>query len=270
MASVLDDIIAGVLEDTARRESAIPFAEIKAMSQDAPPALDARAALSGPEVSVIAEVKRASPSKGNLADIPEPEVLAKAYASNGAAVISCLTEERRFLGSLEDFDKVRAAVDVPMLRKDFTVNPYQIHEARAHGADVVLLIVAALDQDRLTALLDRTESLGMTALVEVHSEEEAERAVAAGASVIGVNARNLKTLEVDPGVFGRVVPMLPDSVVKIAESGVRTTTDLQTYASAGADAILVGEGLVTAANPGQACRSLVAAGQHPAFRPDPK
>ncbi|MEY8566754.1 indole-3-glycerol phosphate synthase TrpC [Corynebacterium sp.] len=270
MATVLDEIIAGVLEDTARRESAVPFAEIKAMSLDAPPALDARAALSGPEVSVIAEVKRASPSKGHLADIPEPEILAGAYAANGAAVISCLTEERRFRGSLADFDKVRAAVDVPLLRKDFTVNPYQVHEARAHGADVVLLIVAALEQDRLTALLDRTESLGMTALVEVHSEEEAERAVDAGASVIGVNARNLKTLEVDPGVFGRIVPLLPDSVVKVAESGVRNTTDMQAYATAGADAILVGEGLVTAANPGQACRALVAAGQHPAFRPDPK
>ncbi|MGO3361945.1 MAG: indole-3-glycerol phosphate synthase TrpC [Corynebacterium sp.] len=267
--SVLDDIIAGVLEDTARREAEVPFADIKAMSHNAPAPLDALTALQTPAVSVIAEVKRASPSKGHLADIPEPEVLAKAYETNGATVISCLTEERRFHGSLADFDKVRATVDVPLLRKDFMVNPYQIHEARAHGADVVLLIVAALEQERLTALLDRTESLGMTALVEVHTEEEAERAVEAGAKVIGVNARNLRTLEVDSGVFTRIVPQLPADVVKIAESGVRTTKDMQAYATAGADAILVGEGLVTASNPGQACRSLVAAGQHPAFRPEP-
>ena len=267
--TVLDEIIAGVLEDTARREAAVPFADIKVQSLSAPAPLDALAALSSdstPAVSVIAEVKRASPSKGHLADIPEPEILAKAYENNGAAIISCLTEERRFHGSLADFDKVREAVDIPLLRKDFTTTPYQIHEARAHGADVILLIVAALEQDRLTALLDRTESLGMTALVEVHTEEEAERAVDAGAKVIGINARNLKTLEVDPEVFSRIVPKLPDSVVKVAESGVRSTTDMQTYAGAGADAILVGEGLVTSANPGQACRSLVAAGQHPAFR----
>ncbi|RAV33553.1 indole-3-glycerol phosphate synthase TrpC [Corynebacterium heidelbergense] len=263
MATVLDQIIAGVLEDQAEREARIPYREIKAMSLDAPPPRDAFAALSGRNVKVIAEVKRASPSKGNLAEIPEPAVLAKAYGDNGASVISCLTEQRRFKGSLADFDAVRAAVDVPLLRKDFTVNPYQIHEARAHGADVILLIVAALDQVRLEALLDRTESLGMTALVEVHTAEEAERAVAAGASVIGVNARNLKTLEVDPGVFSTIAPALPTEVVKVAESGVRDKCDLLAYAGAGADAVLVGEGLVTAGNPGQACKSLVAAGLHP-------
>ena len=192
-------------------------------------------------------------------------MLAKAYETNGAAVISCLTEERRFHGSLADFDKVRATVNIPLLRKDFTTTPYQIHEARAHGADVILLIVAALEQDQLAALLDRTESLGMTALVEVHTVEEAERAVTVGAKVIGVNARNLKTLEVDTGVFSRIAPVIPEGIVKVAESGVKSKTDLQTYAAGGADAILVGEGLVTAPNPGQACRSLVAAGQHPAF-----
>lgn len=263
--SVLDEIIAGVLEDTARREAEVPLAEIKARALDAPPARDVLGALGGPAVSVIAEVKRASPSKGDLAEIPEPEVLASAYETNGASVISCLTEERRFHGSLADFDRVRAAVDIPMLRKDFTTTPYQIHEARAHGADLVLLIVAALDQDRLAALLDRTESLGMTALVEVHTEEEAERAVQVGAKLIGVNARNLKTLQVDTSVFSRIAPLIPEGILRVAESGVKTKTDLQNYAGAGADAILVGEGLVTAPNPGQACRSLVAAGQHPAF-----
>ena len=263
MATVLDDIIAGVLEDLAEREAKVPYQEIKARSLDAPPPLDAHAALSQRGVGVIAEVKRASPSKGELADIPEPAELARTYADNGARVISCLTEQRRFRGSLADLQAVRAAVDIPVLRKDFTVTPYQIHEARAYGADVVLLIVAALEQAKLESLLDRTESLGMSAIVEVHTEEEAERAVAARAKIIGVNARNLKTLEVDRGVFSTIAPGLPSSVVKIAESGVKTKNDLLAYASAGADAVLVGEGLVTAADPGRACRSLVTTGEHP-------
>ncbi|HIW95530.1 MAG TPA: indole-3-glycerol phosphate synthase TrpC [Candidatus Corynebacterium gallistercoris] len=264
MTTVLEQIISGVVEDQAKREALIPYKEIKAMSLDAPPALDALAALSGPDVNVIAEVKRASPSKGHLADIAEPEVLAKAYESSGAAAISCLTEERRFKGSLKDFDAVRKTVNVPLLRKDFMVNPYQIHEARAHGADIILLIVAALTDACLESLLERTESLGMTALVEVHTEEEAERAVNLGAKVIGVNARNLKTLEVDPNVFSRIAPGLPNDVVKIAESGVKNKHDLLAYAGVGADAVLVGEGLVTAGSPAQACRDLVVAGKHPA------
>ena len=154
MATVLDDIIAGVREDLAAREAKVPYEEIKARSLDAPPALDAVAALSRPGVQVIAEVKRASPSKGDLADIPEPSVLAKQYADNGAAVISCLTEERRFRGSLADLDAVRDAVDIPVLRKDFTVDEYQIWEARAHGADLILLIVAALDDATLASFLE--------------------------------------------------------------------------------------------------------------------
>ncbi|MBC2680864.1 indole-3-glycerol phosphate synthase TrpC [Corynebacterium anserum] len=263
-ATVLDSIIAGVLEDQAVREAKIPFPEIKAMSLDAPPAIDAYAALNNSNVSVIAEVKRASPSKGDLADIPEPAELAAAYEAAGATAISCLTEERRFKGSLADFDEVRRRVNIPLLRKDFCVNPYHIHEARAHGADIILLIVAALDQARLESLLERTESLGMTALVEVHTEEEAERAVSAGATVIGVNARNLKTLDVDKGTFARIAPGLPSDVIKIAESGVQDKHDLLAYAGAGADAILIGEGLVTAGDPGMKCKELVTAGQHPA------
>lgn len=266
MATVLDDIIAGVREDLAAREAKVSYEEIKARSLDAPPALDAVAALSRPGVQVIAEVKRASPSKGDLADIPEPSVLAKQYADNGAAVISCLTEERRFRGSLADLDAVRAAVDIPVLRKDFIVTPYQIHEARAHGADLVLLMCSALDQPALESLLDRTESLGMHALVEAHTAEEVDRALAAGAKILGINARNLKTLEVDMGVYGKLAPMLPDNVVKVAESGVKGPEDLRAYADQGADCVLVGEGLVTAGDPGDACRRLVAAGQHPASR----
>jgi indole-3-glycerol phosphate synthase len=150
-----------------------------------------------------------------------------------------------------------------VLRKDFIVGPYQIHEARAHGADVILLIVAALEQDALTSLLDRTESLGMTALVEVHTEAEADRALEAGASVIGINARNLKTLEIDRDSFGRIAPGLPSEIIRVAESGVRGTADLLAYAGAGADAVLVGEGLVTAGDPRTAVSDLVTAGTHP-------
>src|SRR3954451_24753844 len=243
MPSVLDSIVDGVRVDLAAREAALPFRELQARVQ--PPEQPGRGltALSGvADVAVIAEVKRRSPSKGALADIPDPAVLAGAYADGGAAAISVLTEQRRFGGSLDDLDRVRSAVDVPVLRKDFIVSPYQVWEARAHGADVVLLIVAALDDNVLPALVERTESLGMHALVEVHDAEEARRAVDAGARIIGVNARNLRTLEVDRDTFARVVPLLPEAVVKVAESGVRDVHDLIAYAAAGADAVLVGEG----------------------------
>ena len=188
--NVLESIIEGVKADVAAREAVVDFASVKAASAKAPAPKDALAALRQPGIGVIAEVKRASPSKGELASIGDPAELARAYEDGGARIISVLTEERRFRGSLADLDAVRAAVDIPVLRKDFIVGTYQIHEARAHGADVILLIVAALEQNVLASLLDRTESLGMTALVEVHTEEEASRALEAGASVVGVNARN--------------------------------------------------------------------------------
>jgi indole-3-glycerol phosphate synthase len=262
--TVLDDIVAGVREDLAVREAATPLAEVKAAARDRRPALDALAALRAPGVGVIAEVKRRSPSKGDLAEIPDPADLAGLYAAGGARVISVLTEGRRFGGSHADLDAVRAVVDVPVLCKDFIVSSYQVHEARAHGADVILLIVAALEQNVLVGLLERVESLGMTALVEVHTEVEADRALDAGASVIGVNARDLTTLDVDRSTFERIAPGLPSGIVKVAESGVRGPHDLISYAAAGADAVLVGEGLVTAGDPRQAVADLVTAGAHPA------
>jgi len=262
--SVLDDIIEGVRADVAVRAARIPLEQVKRAALAAPPALDAYAALRGPGVGVIAEIKRSSPSSGTLADIPSPAQLACQYEAGGARAISVLTEERQFRGSLADLDAVRAVAGIPLLRKDFIISSYQVHEARAHGADLVLLIVAALGQNALIGLRERIESLGMTALVEVHDEEEASRALDAGARVIGVNARNLKTLEVDRSVFERIAPGLPSRVVKIAESGVRDAHDLITYAAAGADAVLVGEGLVTSGNPRQAVADLVTAGAHPA------
>lgn len=262
--SVLDEIIDGVRVDLADRETRTPLADLKEAARHTREALDPMPAFRSGGVSVIAEVKRASPSKGPLASIADPAALAANYQSGGAATISVLTEGRRFGGSLDDLRAVRAAVDIPVLRKDFVVSSYQVHEARAHGADLVLLIVAALGQNELVGLLERIESLGMTALVEVHTEDEASRALDAGARVIGVNARNLKNLEVDRSVFERIVPGLPNDILKIAASGVRDQHDLLRYASAGADAVLVGEGLVTAVDPRQAVADLVTAGAHPA------
>ncbi|MFY1651013.1 indole-3-glycerol phosphate synthase TrpC [Solwaraspora sp. WMMB762] len=261
---MLDEIIAGVRAEVQRREGLVPLSRIRELAAAAPPPIDACAALRKPGVGVIAEVKRASPSKGALADIPDPADLASEYAAGGARCISVLTEQRWFGGSLDDLTAVRAAVNVPVLRKDFIVSSYQVHEARAYGADLVLLMVVALEQNVLVGLLERIESLGMTALVEVHTEEEADRALEAGAQVIGVNARDLRTLEVDRSVFERIAPGLPNSVVKIAESGVRGPHDLIRYASAGADAVLVGEGLVTQKSPRDAVAELVNAGNHPA------
>src|SRR6201991_990230 len=262
-ATVLDSIIEGVRADVAAREAVIPLAEIKEKAKGASPPLDVLAALREPGIGVIAEVKRASPSRGSLATISDPARLASAYEHGGARIVSVLTEQRRFHGSLDDLDAVRAAVSIPVLRKDFVVGPYQIHEARAHGADMLLLIVAALDQPALESMLERTESLGMTALVEVHTEEEADRALQAGARVIGVNARDLRTLRVDRDCFARIAPGLPSDVIRVAESGVRGRAALLAYAGAGADAVLVGEGLVTSGDPRAAVADLVTAGRHP-------
>ncbi|WP_022867856.1 indole-3-glycerol phosphate synthase TrpC [Schaalia vaccimaxillae] len=270
--TVLDDIIAGVLEDLRDRENAVDLTEIKRLALKAPDAKDVCATFNATPgaVSIISEVKRSSPSKGNLADIADPAALASIYEEGGATAISVLTEERRFGGTLRDLDAVRAAVDIPVLRKDFIVTPYQIHEARAHGADLVLLIVAALEQPALVSLLERTRSLGMEALVETHSRLEALRAMDAGARIIGVNARNLKTLEVDRDVVEQVIDVIPQDVIAVAESGVRNSHDVFEYAKWGADAVLVGEALVTSGNPRESVRDMVSAGQHPALLTDRK
>jgi indole-3-glycerol phosphate synthase len=240
--TVLDEIIAGVRLDLAARVARTSLAELHSRIATLPPALDAEAALrAAAGIAVIAEVKRASPSKGALADIPDPAALATSYAAGGASAISVLTEKRRFSGSLEDLDAVRA--------QDFMVDPYQVVEARAHGADLILLIVAALTDAQLLAMREQAEGLGMTALVEVHDADETRRAVAAGARVIGVNARNLKTLEVDPAVFARLRPLIPDAAVAVAESGIRGVADVARYAAEGARAVLVGEALVIGGDP---------------------
>jgi indole-3-glycerol phosphate synthase len=258
--SVLDEIIEGVRADLAEREAALPLAELQQRANAAPPPQDARAALAAPGVRVIAEVKRKSPSKGELSDIPDPAWLAQQYEAGGATAVSVLTEQRRFGGNLADLAAVRAAVDISVLRKDFVVTPYQVWEARATGADLVLLIVAALDQRQLTELRELIESLGMTALVEVHDEDEVPRALDAGATLIGINARNLRTLDVDRETFVRVRPLIPAGITVVAESGIRDADDVRRYAAAGADAVLVGESAVKGADPRVAVQALVDAG----------
>ncbi|BDZ43534.1 indole-3-glycerol phosphate synthase 1 [Paraoerskovia sediminicola] len=265
--TVLDDIVAGVREDLAARQELTSLDDLKERASRAPGAIECVSRLKVEDaVAVIAEVKRSSPSKGDLSAISDPAALAHEYERGGASVISVLTEQRRFKGSLADLDTVRARVDIPVLRKDFVVSSYQVWEARAHGADVVLLIVAALEQTVLISLIERVHSLGMTALVEVHDVDEVSRAIDAGARVIGVNARDLRTLEVDRTTFARLAPAIPDEYVRIAESGVRGPHDVVDFARSGADAVLVGEALVTDDAPRSSVADLVAAGQHPSLR----
>jgi indole-3-glycerol phosphate synthase len=260
----LDDILDGVRSDLAARQSEVSLDRLKQRVQHVDPALDPMPVLHGPGVSVIAEVKRSSPSKGPLAKIADPAALAAEYEAGGAAAISVLTEGRRFAGSLDDLVAVRCAVSIPVLRKDFILSAYQLFEARAAGADMILLIVAALSDHQLIALIERATSIGLTPLVEVHTGEELSRAVHAGARIIGVNARNLQTLEVDTSTFARLAPLIPDGIVRIAESGVRGPHDVIDLARAGADVVLVGEALVTGRDPRSGVADLVAAGAHPA------
>ncbi len=265
--TVLDEILAGVREDLEQRQREVTWQQLRDEVDAQTAALDPMPALRGAGVQVIAEVKRASPSKGDLADIPDPALLAQRYATAGAAAISVLTEPRRFKGSLADLRAVRARVEVPVLRKDFLVTPYQLWEARAAGADLVLLIVAGLDRPLLADLHAEAVSLGMTPLVEVHDVEEVEVAVGVGAQLIGVNARDLKTLEVDPERFAKVTPAIPDGVVRVAESGVSGADDVGELASHGADVVLVGEALVRAGDPAQALTELLEAGAAAEARP---
>ncbi len=264
--SVLDEIVAGARLDLADREAAAPLAEVKRRADRQDPALDPMPAFRVSGVSVIAEVKRASPSKGTLASIDDPAALAADYESGGATAVSVVTEGRRFGGSLEDLRAVRAQIAIPVLRKDFVVSSYQLWETRAAGADMVLLIVAALDQPALVSLVERAVSIGLTPLVEVHDEEELERALDAEARLVGVNARDLRTLEVDHTTFSRLAQRIPDDVVRIAESGVRGPRDVIEYARCGADVVLVGETLVTGDDPRATVADLVAAGTHPALK----
>ena len=253
--SVLDSIIEGVREDLAARR--LPMSQLLEAIEVAPPVRDCLAALLTDDISVIAEVKRSSPSKGALAPITDPAGLAASYAEAGAAVISVLTEQRRFGGTLADLDAVRKAVELPILRKDFMVDEYQFYEARAHGADVILLIVAALSKNQLDDYFHLSKELGMRALIEVHTPGELESALEISPEIVGVNSRNLKTLDVDASAFAELIPQIPNSIARVAESGISTRSDVEFAHEHGATAILVGEALVRSGNPNVAMVQLL-------------
>lgn len=252
--SVLDLIIDGVRQDLAARRK--PLAQLQEAMDLAAPVRDPLGTLLSKHMSVIAEVKRSSPSKGELATIADPATLAEKYERAGASIISVLTEARRFGGSLADLDAVRSRVSIPILRKDFMVDEYQFFEARAHGADVVLLIVAALSDSQLIDFHQLAQGLGMRALVEVHTHEELERALEISPDIVGVNSRNLKTLDVDALVFSELLPLIPTDVVRVAESGISKRSDVEFAENNGATAILVGEALVRSADPERTMREL--------------
>lgn len=255
MSTVLDSIVSGVLEDLEARK--VSQSELNDSVLAAPPVRDAFEALSQPGTSIIAEVKRSSPSKGALAAITDPVALALDYQSAGAAVVSVLTEGRRFEGTPQDLIEVRQAISIPVLRKDFTVTEYQVYETRALGADLILLIVAALSDQQLRDFYELSRELGMHVLVEVHDEDELKKAVDLGAKIIGVNSRNLKTLEINEDAFAHLLPLIPMDRLKVAESGISERSQVERAEAAGAKAILVGETLVRSGDPKTAINRLL-------------
>lgn len=258
---MLSDLYAGSLADAARRLESIPLKQVEAQALARPAAFDAMLALApSSQIKVLAEVKRASPSKGQMAEIQDPAALARIYADNGASAISVLTEERKFKGSLQDLEAVRESVQVPLLRKDFIATEHQILEARAAGADIILLIVAGLPEADIARLMKFSFELGMTPFIETHSEEELKIALGLGAALIGVNARDLSTFETNRDLFGELVDLIPSGVIKVAESAVRNADDVAHYRKAGADVVLVGEALVTN-DPAAMLRSFLQAGK---------
>lgn len=259
--TILDEIVAWKRVEIEQRMAEQPLDTLRQAAVDVAPARDWTGALRVPGVSLIAEVKRASPSAGLLRADLDPAALATEYEQAGAAALSVLTDGRYFQGSLDDLRAARAAVSLPVLRKDFLVSPYQVYEARAAGADALLLIVAVLDDEALGELYRLAGALGMAALVEVHDEAELQRALAIAPAVVGVNNRDLHTFRVDLDTTARLRAQIPDEILLVAESGIRTPDDVAHLAAIGADAMLVGETLVRAPSPYQTARELVRAGQ---------
>jgi indole-3-glycerol phosphate synthase len=254
-SNVLTQIIEGVLEDVEKRF--VPIKQLREQLENAPKLRGAFKALSQDGMRLIAEVKRSSPSKGNLAEIADPKELASKYQEGGADVISVLTEERRFKGSIDDLVSVRSCVDIPVLRKDFIVTEFQVLESRILGADLILLIVAGLSKSQLIDFYQLSTELGMDVLVEVHDLDEAEKALDIGAKIIGVNSRNLKTLEVREKTFEIILPVLPAQILKVAESGISNRQQVALVEQLGAKAVLVGESLVRAGNPVHTIKELL-------------
>ncbi len=252
--SVLDEILAAKRAELALLQESEARGTLRRAALDAPPARDFASALRRADgrLAVVAEIKRRSPSKGDLAPGLDPPVVAKAYETGGAAALSVLTDQPFFGGSVDDLQGARAAVEIPALRKDFTIDETQVYESRAIGADAVLLIVAALTDDGLlTGLRELAEEVGIVALVEAHDDAELERALAAGASIVGVNARDLGTFGEDLGLSERLADRIPGEVTAVAESAIRAPADAERMAEAGYDAVLVGEALVRSDDPTQ-------------------
>ena len=269
--SVLNSVLADVRAELAHREQRVSLDEMKRRALKAPSPRDALGALKGPgAVTIMAEIKRRNLRDGYIAPIPDAGALARQYVDGGATMVACVTENRHFDGSLADLQAVRRAIDLPILRKDYIISPYQIHESRAYGADMVLLFAALLDQPHLRGFIERIESLGMSALVEVDSRVAAVRALVAGAKAIGVNARNLHNLKIDRSNFDEIVDVIPSDVIAVAQSGVRDPRDVFVYARAGADSVLVGKSLVSASDPRALVAEMVSAAQHPALLADRK
>ncbi|HDQ73024.1 MAG TPA: indole-3-glycerol phosphate synthase TrpC [Chloroflexi bacterium] len=255
--TILDEIVHHKWGEVERLKRDYPLEAIQDAVTQAPPPRDFGDALRAPDVSLIAEVKKASPSKGVICEDFDPVALARAYEAHGAAAVSVLTDAHFFQGRLDDLRAVRQAVEVPVLRKDFVIDPYQVYEARAAGADAVLLIVAALDDARLLELHRLVRDLGMTALVEVHDGRELERALVVGPRVVGVNNRDLRTFEVSLETTARLRAAIPVDVVLVSESGVHTPEDVARLAEIGAHAMLVGEALVRADDVGAKIQQLL-------------
>jgi indole-3-glycerol phosphate synthase len=253
--SALSQIIEGVLADVNNR--LVPISILEKQLDQAPVLRDVYSVLSKKGLSLIAEVKRSSPSKGALATISNPVELANSYQAGGAEIISILTEERRFKGSISDLVSVRSAVSIPVLRKDFIVTEFQVYESRIIGSDLLLLIVAGLSKSQLKDYFQLATGLGMQVLVEVHDLSEVELALEIDSKIVGVNCRNLKTLEIDKTAFDLILPRLPENVLKVAESGISTRDEVEKIESLGADAILVGETLVKSGNPVHTIKELL-------------
>jgi indole-3-glycerol phosphate synthase len=255
-STILDRIVADKREELARRQREEPFGTLRWKTRGMPAPRSLAAALRARRPGLIAEIKRASPSRGPLRADLDVVALARIYAEAGASAISVLTEERYFQGSLADLKAVREAVDVPLLRKDFIFDMYQVFEARAYGADAVLLIAAILNPGLLTSLIALARSLGLECLVEVHDEPELERALMAGAEIVGINNRDLRTFEVDLATTERLRPLVPAEVTVVAESGVHTRADVQRLAALDVHGVLIGEALVLADDPADKIREL--------------
>jgi len=258
--SFLARIVAGKRAELAKAKADAPLERWIDDLPALPPPRDFAAALRrgpGDPIRVVAEVKKASPSRGVIREDFDPVAIARAYAGNGAAALSVLTDREWFQGGLDHLDAVRKAVNLPILRKDFTLDPYHVYEARRHGADAVLLIAALLDDGALKDLMSLAQSLRMCAVVEVHDAPELERALKAGSKVVGINNRDLVTFETDLAVTDRLLPAIPREVVRISESGIQTHAQVAALAAAGADAVLVGESLMRSADVGAALKALV-------------